>query len=66
MPSPRPLTEFVLGILPGHILCATFTNKAAGEMRRRIRRLIGDADTGLINTFHGLCVVALFLLSPHA
>lgn len=56
----------MLGILPGHILCATFTNKAAGEMRRRIRRLIGDADTGLINTFHGLCVVALFLPSPHA
>ena len=49
----------VLGILPGHILCATFTNKAASEMRRRIRRLIGDADTGLINTFHGLCVAVL-------
>ena len=49
----------VLGILPGHILCATFTNKAAGEMRRRIRRLIGDADTGLINTFHGLRVAVL-------
>lgn len=49
----------VLGILPGNILCATFTNKAAGEMRRRIRRLIGDDDTGLINTFHGFCVGVL-------
>ena len=23
-----------LGILPGHILCVTFTNKSAGEMRQ--------------------------------
>ena len=49
----------VLGILPGNILCATFTNKAAGEMRKRIRRLIGDEDTGFINTFHGFCVSVL-------
>ncbi len=48
-----------LGIMPGNILCATFTNKAAGEMRRRIRRLIGDNDTGYINTFHGFCVSVL-------
>ena len=48
-----------LGILPGNILCVTFTNKAANEMRRRIRRLIGDNDTGYINTFHGFCVSVL-------
>ena len=48
-----------LGIMPGNILCATFTNKAAGEMRRRIRRLTGDNDTGYINTFHGFCVSVL-------
>ena len=29
-------------------------------------RVIAGAGTGLINTFHGLCVVALFLPSPHA
>lgn len=48
-----------LGIMPGNILCATFTNKAANEMRRRIRRLTGDSDTGYINTFHGFCVSVL-------
>ena len=31
-----------LGIMPGHILCVTFTNKSANEMRRRIHRLTGD------------------------
>ena len=48
-----------LGILPGNILCVTFTNKAANEMRQRIHRLTGDDDTGYINTFHGFCVSVL-------
>ncbi|MCR5736635.1 MAG: UvrD-helicase domain-containing protein [Eubacterium sp.] len=48
-----------LGILPGNILCVTFTNKAANEMRQRIHRLTGDNDTGYINTFHGFCVSIL-------
>ena len=48
-----------LGIMPGNILCVTFTNKAANEMRQRIRRLTGDADTGYVNTFHGFCVSVL-------
>ena len=48
-----------MGILPGHILCVTFTNKAASEMRRRIHNLTGDNDTGYINTFHGFCVSVL-------
>lgn len=47
------------GIMPGHILCVTFTNKAAGEMRARIHNLTGDNDTGYINTFHGFCVSVL-------
>ncbi|MBQ7613882.1 MAG: UvrD-helicase domain-containing protein [Butyrivibrio sp.] len=48
-----------LGIMPGHILCVTFTNKSANEMRQRIHRLTGDNDTGYINTFHGFCVSIL-------
>ena len=48
-----------LGIMPGNILCVTFTNKAANEMRQRIRQLTGDADTGYVNTFHGFCVSVL-------
>ena len=48
-----------MGILPGNILCVTFTNKAANEMRQRIHNLTGDNDTGCINTFHGFCVSVL-------
>ena len=48
-----------LGILPGNILCVTFTNKSANEMRQRIHTLTGDNDTGYINTFHGFCVSIL-------
>ena len=48
-----------LGILPGNILCVTFTNKSASEMRQRIHALTGDNDTGYINTFHGFCVSIL-------
>ena len=48
-----------LGILPGNILCVTFSNKAANEMRQRIRRVTGDNDTGYICTFHSFCVTVL-------
>lgn len=48
-----------IGIMPGNILCVTFTNKSANEMRQRIHRLTGDNDTGYINTFHGFCVSIL-------
>lgn len=48
-----------VGILPGNILCVTFTNKAANEMRQRIHRMTGDNDTGMISTFHGFCVSVL-------
>lgn len=48
-----------LGIAPRNILCATFTNRAANEMKRRIRRVLGDRDLGYICTFHAFCVQLL-------
>lgn len=48
-----------LGIMPANILCVTFTNKSANEMRSRIHQLTGDNDTGLISTFHGFCNTVL-------
>lgn len=47
----------VLGIDPGNILCLTFTNKAAQEMRSRINRLIGgEHASDFICTIHSFCV----------
>jgi DNA helicase-2/ATP-dependent DNA helicase PcrA len=45
-----------LGVSPRRIMAVTFTNKAAGEMRRRVEELIGG-DVGLawIGTFHSMC-----------
>lgn len=48
-----------VGIATANILCVTFTNKAANEMRKRIRTMIGDQDTGMVCTFHGFCVQLL-------
>ncbi len=46
------------GVAPWEIFAATFTNKAAEEMRHRIARLIPGADTArlAVSTFHSLCV----------
>ncbi|HEV7903934.1 MAG TPA: UvrD-helicase domain-containing protein [Pyrinomonadaceae bacterium] len=47
------------GVAPYHILAVTFTNKAAGEMRERVERLLSDQrlpSAPLISTFHSLCV----------
>jgi len=45
-----------LGISTANTLCVTFTNKAAAEMKKRIRRQLPDQDLGRITTFHGFCV----------
>ncbi len=48
-----------LGISPSSILCVTFTNKAANEMKKRISQLIGAKDLSMICTFHSFCVQVL-------
>src|SRR4030095_13494598 len=47
------------GAKPWNILAVTFTNKAAQEMRQRVRRLLRDEELPswpLVSTFHSLCV----------
>lgn len=49
-----------IGVNPANILCMTFTNKAAQEMRTRISRLVGAGmSNDLICTIHGFCVKLL-------
>jgi DNA helicase II / ATP-dependent DNA helicase PcrA len=50
---------------PSEILCVTFTNKAAREMRARVGGLIGDAVEGMpwLGTFHS---IAAKMLRRHA
>lgn len=49
-----------LGISPSNILCVTFTNKAANEMKSRVRKITGsDEPISLVCTYHGFCVKVL-------
>jgi DNA helicase-2/ATP-dependent DNA helicase PcrA len=46
---------------PSELLCVTFTNKAAREMRHRVGELLGDAVEGMpwLGTFHSICAKML-------
>ncbi len=61
----RVITHRIAHLVRGHhvhgpsILAVTFTNKAAGEMRERVEKLLGDHSTQsspFVSTFHSFCV----------
>jgi DNA helicase-2/ATP-dependent DNA helicase PcrA len=55
------------GLSPRNLLAVTFTNKAAGEMKRRVEDLLTPAGirAPLIATFHSVCVRILRQHSTH-
>lgn len=48
-----------LGVLPSNIMCVIFTNKAANEMKKRIRKLISNNNFGFVSKFYGFGVSLL-------
>ncbi len=60
----RVIKALASGIKPAEILCLTFTNRAAEEMRGRVRQAVNNKeafDELTVSTFHGWC--AYFLKS---
>ncbi len=51
---------------PQQLLAVTFTNKAAGEMKRRVADLLGSAvDGAWVHTFHSACLRLLRMEAAH-
>ena len=48
-----------IGVDPYRILAITFTNKAAGEMKERIAKMVDGAERVWISTFHSMCAKIL-------
>lgn len=48
-----------LYVEPSSIVAMTFTNKAANEMKYRLKKMIGDFATCYAGTFHGYCNLIL-------
>jgi DNA helicase-2/ATP-dependent DNA helicase PcrA len=53
------------GLDARNVLAVTFTNKAAGEMGRRVEELLAGGRAPLIATFHGACVRMLRQHAAH-
>ncbi len=55
------------GVDPFHILCMTFTNKAATEMKERIQLMVASSKNSLptVGTFHALCAKILRIDGKH-
>ena len=45
-----------MGVNPWNIMAITFTNKAAGEMKERVEKLVEFGGSIWVTTFHSTCV----------
>ncbi|MCX8513737.1 MAG: UvrD-helicase domain-containing protein [Candidatus Pacebacteria bacterium] len=68
----RVLNIISHGIEPKNILCVTFTNKAASEMRERVLHRLNEEELifdynniPIIKTFHSLCMSILKIEAEH-